>query len=496
VSTDPDETSKANASQPRVDPNLDIESSIDRLLANRWRGDEFDAGPDVPQENETEIVQFPEPVTHQVDGAFVVSSLSLYEAVSSLFDQRSEEDSNSVKLTNNYNPAFVEGMDSFGVTLKASDWLAGRFSDEGEYNPASKYSLRLSTTGDAQPAKKAVKLAVTLEPQDPSLMRKNGNPFSCPYGKGTRVRVQTSYVSCSEDLRNRAYELLRKMLDCDPASDDIVEESKRVWRLESYVRVNKSRKEHLKTAIDITEYFLPGAGSPETPEKLLRDIESYLWSDLGFWHSEDRKIRLKLYDSKLGEDAPGIFGHPKLEAILQKCDGEKPHWREFESILSTLREIVVAHCIAAGITPDELFADSFYKGSKAQTKTWEVPNIREKRLRRTLIGRVNKLHRLINYGRRETAFDVLDAISQSEISGVEYKDIVEETGLSKSSIRKYIKRFSDNDICYKRGNPIVVQFQSKAVWKIFQLLAEDIRPDLPDTREKRAERRRRRREED
>jgi hypothetical protein len=203
---------------------------------------------------------------------------------------------------------------------------------------------------------------------------------------------------------------------------------------------------------------------------------------------------LKLYDSKLGGDAPGVFKHPKLEAILQKCDDKKPHWREFESILLRLRCIVVAHCVSAGLTSDDLVSDRFYCGSEAEIKTWEIPNIRKERLEGTLLSRLNELQRLINHGRCESAFDVLDAISKDEIKGVEYEDIVEETGLSKSSVRKYIKRFSEHDICLKRGNPVIVQFQSKALWKVFQVLAEDIRPDLPGTREERAERRRGRRE--
>jgi hypothetical protein len=290
MSADEVPSSTANSSQTQVNPDLDIESSIHRLLATRWREDEFNAGPDMPWENETEKVRFPEPVVHEVEGAFVVSSLDPYEAVSNLFDRYSEEGSNSVELTTDYSPTFVEDMSSFGVTLKTSNWLAGTFSEEGDYNPANKYSLRLTAPEDTLSAKKAVKLAITIEPQDPGLKRQNGNSFNCPYGEGTRIRVQTSYISGPEELKNRSAELLQKVLGYDLASDNIIPESKQIWRLESYVRVNKGRKEHLKTAIDITDYFLPGAEIPNSTEELIRDIESYRWSDLGFWHSSDRKI--------------------------------------------------------------------------------------------------------------------------------------------------------------------------------------------------------------
>ncbi|MDR5673100.1 hypothetical protein RH858_08050 [Halalkaliarchaeum sp. AArc-GB] len=481
----------------------------------------------------TETRSLPEPASHGAAGMFVLNDScrpassvdwdagrgrnlpdgSVYQharaAAYALDDERvhdSDAEKDRIVLSRDY----VIGGAEHAVVMTDSRWRGGK-GEGDDYSPWWKYDLTLKPVdGDGEIAwgrTPVEALTLKIQPQYPDLVDSRGQGVETPYGLGSLVHVQATWVDDPYELLEKAQDLLKHALNYDFDSHLVNHDSLRFWKAEAHVRFSKEKLQDmvhtLRQSADLMARHaadLETTGIHEENEWLEAKITSSDWEQLGF-PQLNVPILLKIYQSDAGERAEFPFNQPKIEAaLLGNPGGEKLHFDRWDAVMQALEEIVLSHLTWADVGVGDLIEDDYFDGAAADPCEWKHPEGRRDWLKQHYESLVPDLYREATKANTTLVYDILDVVRR--YGRVNYQTLMDETGAAYRTVREHVTR-----LCAMGGEEpgILKKIQDVETWVAFssRYFEEDadealdqVRPDdTPEDRRERAEERRERRRE-
>jgi len=372
-----------------------------------------------------------------------------------------------------------------------------------------KYDLTLQPlqNGEIQwhrtPAKS---LNVKLIPQNENLVYKDGEPQNPPFGPGTKVEVQCTWVDDPEKLLERASRLVQDTLGYDLRELDVHQQSKRFWKAEVHHRVQEALADRLAYVIrqsgDLLarhETELESHDSRESDRWLEAKLTTEGWHKLGF-PITGHPILIKMYYPDNPERLEYPMDQPKVEVALAGSgrSGQQLHWDRWAEIHQVLEEILYSHLQWAGVDRDDLVADDFSAGPAAPEAKYQHPAGRREWLQDHYQSLLPDLYREANKPQTAAVYDILQVVSRR--GTVTYQELQEETGLAYRTVREHVTR-----LCAVGGEEpgILSKVQDAQTWVAFssrflegpaeealdQVHPDDQLDDLDDRAQQRRERR-------
>lgn len=419
-------------------------------------------------------------------------------------------DGQSVVLTTDYNPSWSDHEDRLAVVLTSSGWRAGQETSNG-YRQWYKYDLKLRQLDqDAEPTSRppAESLNVKIQPQVDGLVSSDGEPLDLPYGEGTLLSVQTTWVESTDEVLERSLELVQEVLDYDHEPGTINPESRRLWKAEAHHRFDAEREADVVHTIRQSTDLL-ARHAADVNESARHDQNRWLeakittkdWQQLGFPDLE-APVLLKVYYGENPEAVSYPLDQPKIEAALAGNPGQdKLSWDRWDEILAALREIVLTHLTWADVGPEDLVADEFSDGPTEEPWTFALPQGRREWLREHYESLVPEIYREATKHNTALVYDILEVVRRHET--VSYEDLMRETGAAYRTIREHVARLQDLGGVDEPGilkkvqdHVTFVAFSSRTLEEHADDVLDEINPDdtIEDQRRRAEERRERRRE--
>lgn len=497
-------------------------------------GDGFEPGEDLPRVEGIETVEceMPQPARHGGAGMFVLNDYdtsadrvpfdagdgrnipdgSLYQharaAAYALDGDRVHDpvkDKDRIVLSRDYD---VDGV-PHAVVMTDSRWRAGK-GEGDDYRPWWKYDVTLwpARDGEVQWDRTPLEaLSLKIQPQVHGLVKSNGDPLRLPYGAGTLVHVQTTWVDRPQQLLERARDLVSEVFDYEIDEGDLHPESKRFWKAEGHHRfdgdlcddvvhtIRQSTDLLARHAADVDD-----SARHEDNRWLEAKVTTRDWDRLGF-PQLDLPILLKVYYTENPDRTPYPMDQPKIEAALEGNPNDtKPHWDEWDAVMQALDEIVLSHLRWAGVGAEDLIADEKSDGPAADPTTWQHPEGRRFWLKQHYESLVPDLYREATKPNTQLVYDILDCVRRH--GTVTYEQLMNETGGAYRTIREHVTRLCElggdepgiltkvQDAC------TFVSFSSRYFEDGAEEALDQVNPDdTPQEREERAEERRERRRE-
>ncbi|WP_276252789.1 hypothetical protein [Halomontanus rarus] len=396
-----------------------------------------------------------------------------------------------------------------GVIFTSSRWRGGRGKGD-RYRPFYKYDVTvkpLDNDGNIEWNRTPLNaLSLKIQPQYEGLVDSSGNPVNLPYGIGTLVHVQTTWVEHPEVLADRAAELVAHVFDYDLETSSINEESKGFWKAETHVRYDDAKTDDVvhtvrqsadllaEHAADVDTGGLASGGQWLEAKITTRD-----WHELGFPRL-NANILLKVYYPDNPQAVEYPFDQPKMEAALMgNPNGDNYHWNEWDDIMRALREIVLSHLVWADVGVTELVGDDVFDGPTGDPYEWQHPEGRRWWLRRHYESLVPDLYREVTKPNTQLVYDIIQCVRRH--GTVNYQTLMDETGGAYRTVREHVTR-----LCYPNGDResdepgILKKIQGVQTWvafssRFFEDCADDaldqVYPDdTPEDERERAEERR------
>lgn len=456
---------------------------------------------------------FPRPVTHGAGISFNLGKTDLYDGARELW--RSEiSDPDNEPLVIDYDPEFVKeerGDEGFVLIFESSGWKAGKETGKNGYRQWFEYTLtlreRVRENGRTQLKEPlGTSLNIHIQPQVEGMVYPDGNDLSLPYGGGTKVWMQTTYPEGPEDMIGRTTRALEACFEGYEYSG-YVSDSARITKLEKHVRFDIEAKNRAVECLMNSERLVSYGGSADLKAWqemtqagwLEARVDTDRWDLLGFDSAGFEEL-VKIYQiGDWGERlASDPLCHPKLEAGYQGGGDVHPPLSEWNGLTDRLSHKVVQHCRWADISPSDLVADPHYAGSDEPEK--EYPNLEGRR--EDLQAYYDNLNQPVIHEVRKPQtrgpFDILSVVL--EYSGADYDTLVEETGLTRSTVQYHVARFEELGFIERVGNPTWVFFEAPYVEEIVRDVVEGHAVDTVSgkriKRAKRANERRAKREEE
>lgn len=472
--------------------------------------------------------RLPKPPAHGFAGSIVINDLgrdaeeigvdvgqrnlpdgSLYQhARACWYAHEDDADGQSVVLTTEYDPSWSDREDRLAIVLTSSRWRAGQETDRG-YRAWYKYDLKLrqvDSDGEATARPPAESLNVKIQPQVDGLVSSEGEPLQLPYGQGTLVSIQTTWVEETAEALDRSLELVQEALGYEHERGTINPESRRLWKAEAHHRFSADReKDVVHTIRQSTDLLARHAA--DVDERARHDDNVWLeakittkdWQQLGFPNLE-APILLKVYRTEEPEKSEFPYNQPKIEAALAGNPGQaKLSWDRWDEILAVLREIVLTHLTWADVGPEEFVADEISDGSTAEPYTFELPQGRREWLREHYESLVPEIYREATKHNTALVYDILEIVRRRET--VSYNDLMRETGAAYRTIREHVARLEDlggddqPGILRKVQDHVTfVAFSSRTLEEAADDVLDEINPDdtIEDQRRRAEDRRERR----
>lgn len=399
----------------------------------------------------------------------------------------------------------------FVWAFKSSGYKAGARNRSGNWKQWFKYHLMLrkvvyDSNGDIDTLKvPPVSCHVLIEPQKEEMTYnpdKNDGQFKkvdLPYGEGSRISIQTTYVEQPSTVVRRGIEALRdllglidqeRMIDSSMLKDD----SQRIWKLEAHLRFDIDLKPAVVRAIEQSERLIDFGGGSEIQTWKERMQEGWLeartesdrWQWLGLEPAattvvedgeETRQVflrELKVYQmNNWFEKSPSEWQHhPKIEASLG--GGHNPHIDEWHSVLDRLRELVLAHCEWAGITDDDLVGDPHFDPASQPTFEYDHPEGRREDLRQFFNRYESVIYGEESANKTKAVYDILSYITEQADYGVTYDELETITGYTRSNINYHVNRLVDAGILETQGNPAIIGFSTVEIQEIAKEAIDNI----------------------
>lgn len=445
------------------------------------------------------------PISHGAGVSWVLDDdLDLYDELRAMWREEVGEPDGAIRV--DYSPSFLPDSGDYVLEFYSSGWKAGRDGGHG-WSRWYKYHLTLRrktepVDGEPHYVKPATSLNVVVEPQREGLTYEDGNELHLPYGEGSRISVQTTYVERGSRAVNRGLEALEDALDAVDHDADLAAAGKikrpscRIWKAETYLRFDVDQKHRVVRCIDNSEDLVDVGGGAEISTYKERQREGWLearvttdrWTRLGFDPLEvdppddaiaddpDRLDReLKVYQAQDWHERPrdDPLHHPKIEASL---DGgqRNPHLDEWDDVMARLRELVVGHLEWAGVDDDELVADDYLDPEIQPRLTYDHPEGRREDLRRYYNRFETVIWSECLKAQTTAPYDILSVLV--ERNGATYDELEAATGFSRSNLQYHVGRLrdlGDTGLVETIGNPAVVVFDSERLLDLASELLDD-----------------------
>ncbi len=396
----------------------------------------------------------------------------------------------------------------YALVLTSSRWMAGVGRGD-DYSAFYEHHLKLRKvveTDDEEPVLKKGPLALHIEimPQFADLVYKSGDPLECPHGEGTRIVTSTTWAESPEAIEERAHDALAAVYGdvFDPA--DVNPESRKIQKAEAHVRHDISTKNAVIDTIEDSKQLVAYGGESEIDSYARRSQEGWVearvssdrWDLLGF-ANQRFETEVKCYQRSDWADRPADdpAHHPKLEASFNGVKrGALPHADEWDSVMRHLRTVVATHAYWAGVERSDLVADDFFLGAAAPEFAHERPTGRREMLRQRYEERATDIYREALKPHTTAVYDLLLVVARE--NGATYDTLVRETGLARSTVRYHVARLDESGVLERRGNPVLVVFDSMALLDRAREILKEVNPgdDARELEERADERRDDRRE--
>jgi hypothetical protein len=463
---------------------------------------------------------YPDPIEHGFSGQVVINDTdldatfenapkdkkvpdgSVYQAARVAWYKSGAEPGETAILSTTYTPDWLDTQDDYAVVMKSSKWLAGTIN-EGKYNPVYKYDITLRRTDitgevdfDSAPLHS---LSCKIQPQyDHLVQAEDHSPLPTPYGEGSKVDIQTTWVSHPQQAADRARDMLHHALPYSFDTDRVEPASRRLWKTEAHLRFLKEKESDVVHVLRQTQDLIPHRGGDMDTTGTTQDgswlkckISTEDWNRLGF-PNIDYPILLKVYYPSDPESAPEPLNHPKIEAALAgNPNNKKPHWDEWDDIQNALKTIVCQHLTDANVSPDQLVADDILDPSKRGTHEWEHINERRQWLRDHYQSLTPEVYYQAQKPRTDLSYDILNVVASE--GSTTYEELENKTGAARSTIREHVRRLEVE--CGGEAPGILKRTQSvqthitlaaDALRETVEDVTDEVKPD--DTAEARAQR--------
>ncbi len=458
---------------------------------------------------------------HLPDGSAYQFARAVWYAVD---DLEEHEHTEYRVLSRDYDHPHPEQSGTYAVTLASSRWRAGRGTGD-DYSAFYKYDLTLRPVdedGSIQWGRTPDRsLSIKLRPQYEDLVQPDGSELTIPYGEGTYLTVQATWVEDVTETISLATRFLGSTLGYKLDVDDLATDSARFTKAEAHHRFSKSREQHVVQAVRKSAELLASNQADLDTRGQYRDgkwMECYLqtdaWEKLGFPRLNG-EISLKVYYPDHPERLDYPMDQPKIEASLEgkirEYDEQKNEFvrravplERWEEIHAVLEEILLSHLAWADVREQDLVADEFSDGPEADLVAFQMPADRRDWLEQHYRTLETPMYRLATSHRTDLVYDILAAIrdAPNDAAGLTYEQLVDQTGAAYSTVRKHVRRLCEAGgdepgiLERDRGAVTVVSWSAQFLEEIGQEVLDRIHPEeSPDDREERAEERRQQREE-
>lgn len=401
----------------------------------------------------------------------------LYEALTDaqrdLNNERGENaDSDKPHHLGEIDASWTDGTDELGFFSTRVEYGEMRKGDFTQY-----YAQVLNLYDDVQEAEIAnnpAKRRVEIHKRSDELCYEDGNPYSWPEGwqtghrfEGTYLKIQASYVNHYSEAIAHAFELIEATdilsgYELRQVKDPIAE-TIRFSGLESHHRIHKNHeKDAIETLRDSAKLVASEGDGKEnaTIEKGHHQIYSFRndrFDFLGFDTSLEWQYKVETYTDTIDQHYLKVYrhtnaelfstsdprAHPKIEA---KADGAYPG-PAWDAVKHQLDTILNAHTADfAGIRPTGLVEDRYHDGPDQDPVVTESPAQYRINLKDYFksTGLKKDIISLIVNNRSDSAKDILYTIIRLDYpGGVSYDTLKEETGLTKRTIRKWVKELEE-----------------------------------------------------
>jgi DNA-binding transcriptional ArsR family regulator len=363
--------------------------------------------------------------------------------------------------------SWTDGVDTVGFFSSRVPY--GDYSD-GKFTQYYTQVLNLYDDIDtASIAHNPAKCRVEVHKRESGLCYEDGNEYTWPAGwitgqqhEGTCLKIQLSYINSPGEGIARAFELIEGtglVSRQDLASP--ITETVRFSGLESHHRVHKNHEKDLRDTLKDSASLVGTKGDgTEKGDIEAGHYQKYAFRNnridfLGFDASLSWEYRgdeytdsieqhyLKVYRHTNAEDFAETTpqAHPKIEI---KADGAYPGpaWSAVKHQLDT---ILNAHTSDfAGVPTKGLVEDLYHDGPNQDTVITPSPNEYRINLREyfTSHGLKKDIISLLVNNRTDSAKDILYTVIRLGRK-VTYDELKAETGLTKRTIRKWVKRLEE-----------------------------------------------------
>jgi DNA-binding HxlR family transcriptional regulator len=368
--------------------------------------------------------------------------------------------------------SWVDGARDIGFYSSGAEYGEMR---NGSYTQF--YEQCLTLYEDVERAKKAntpAKRSVKVHKRDSGLTYKDGNDYSWPEGwrtghqyEGTCIEIQGSYAEQPGEVIADAFELLEASdlltgAQLREAKSSLVTETGRFHSLETHHRFHTNHETDVINTLRDSERLVSSQGTGQT-RGVCEQGHHQIWGFrntrvdfLGFdtsieWQYKGetytdivQKHHLKCYRHKSADEYPEShpLAHPKIEVKTDDGGYPLPAW---DAVKQQIDAVLNAHTADfAGVPKPALIEDEHHDGSEQDDIITESPADYRVNLQDYFksTGFKKEVVSLLVNNRSKAAKDILYTLIRRD-RPLAYDELKEEVGLTKRTIRKWVRRMED-----------------------------------------------------
>ncbi|MDZ7703887.1 MAG: winged helix-turn-helix domain-containing protein [Trueperaceae bacterium] len=434
-------------------------------------------------ESSTEPIEYPEGEAH---GVTIYAQLNdengLYDALTNAQRRLNNErgdvaGSDNPHYLGSIDASWTDGRDQIGFFSSKQEY--GKETEHGFTNYYGQYLNLYDDVDDAKIANNAAKRQIRIHKRSDDLVYPDGNPYSWPAGwitgeqrEGTLIEIQASYVDSPGEAIAHAFELIEASELVAPAQlgnyKQLIGETVRFQGLEAHHRIHANHEtdaiETLRDSARLSGREGDGRieGNWQKGHHQIYGFETDSISLLGFdpglsWEYGGDSYSdvveghyLKCYRHKSAEHFAQTDprAHPKVEA---KARGAYPGpaWTAVKNQLDAILNAHVADW--AGVPQSGLVADIYHDGPAQDTTITQPPTNYRINLRDYFksTGLKKDIISLLVNNRTDSAKDILYTVIRLGRPAT-YAELKDETGLTKRTLRKWVKKLEDLGVVRRR----------------------------------------------
>jgi Arc/MetJ-type ribon-helix-helix transcriptional regulator len=437
-------------------------------------------------------IEYPEGESHGVTVYVQVNdSNELYQKLTDaqrrLNNEREDNaDSNNPHFLGEIDASWTDGIDEIGFFSSRQEY--GKQTEHGFTNYYGQYLNLYADVEKGQIANNPAKRQIRVHKRSDDLTYPDGNKYNWPAGwisgerrEGSLIEIQASYVQSPGEAIAHAFELIEEtdLLSYSELSrvKQPISETVRFRGLESHHRVHTNHEhDAIETLRDSARLVgTEGDGRIEgnwqkghhqiygfdtNAIRALGHDAGISWTYGGDEYSDTiERHYLKCYRHKSAErfSQTDPRAHPKIE-VKARGAYPGPAWN---AVKRHLDSILNAHTADyAGIPASALIEDKYHDGSNQEVVRTITPRDYRVNLKDYFksTGLKKDIISLIVNNRSDSAKDILYTVIRLG-RPVMYDELKSETGLTKRTIRKWVKKLEDLKIVTREMDQVVVDHQ-------------------------------------